>query len=216
MLFNAEEHFTPWVAKTRTSHFSLGLLHSDGVYPLLAKSDVSRLHVRSLSECTVSVLTPVPNYTCKWLITWTSHGERRWKSLLHHVSVSVQGIFLTPWTVEIDIRVGPRAGRLSSEHMPFGPKTLPISGPWAASCTGVAGYLRLFVRFNPTQFKPGLAACTFKLIRWHLRGPATESRTELLLLNEIWLIDFRVASLECLRWSRQMNRDGSYLFPSHV
>lgn len=36
----------------------------------------------SLSECTVSVLTPVPNYTCKWLITWTREGQQKLKSLL--------------------------------------------------------------------------------------------------------------------------------------
>lgn len=66
---------------------TLCLFLSDPVYPLLAKSDVSSLHTGSLSECTVSVLTPVPNYTCKWLITWTWEGQQKLKSLLHDGSV---------------------------------------------------------------------------------------------------------------------------------
>lgn len=56
--------------------------------------------------------------------------------------------------VETDTCDGPRAWRLSSEPPPFGPKTLPISGPWGASCTGAARYLWLFVWSNPTQLKP--------------------------------------------------------------
>lgn len=106
------------------------------------------------------------------------------------------GQFLLPGTVEMDTCNGPRAGRLSSEHPLFGPKTLRISGPWRASCTGAARYLWLFVWSNPTQLKPRLTARTFKPTLWHLRGLATESRTQLLLWNVIWLIDFGVASLE--------------------
>lgn len=73
--------------------------------------------------------------------------------------------------VETDTCNGPRAWRLSSEQPPFGPKPLPINGPCGASHTGAVRYLCLFVWSNPAQLKPGLAACTFKLILWHLRGP---------------------------------------------
>lgn len=121
------------------------------------------------------------------------------------------GQFLLPGTVETDTCNGPRAGRLSSEHPLFGPKTLPISGPWRASCTGAARYLLLFVWSNPTQLKPRLSARTFKPTLWHLRGLATESRTQLLLWNVIWLIDFGVASLE-MPWggeSTGIDCDGS-------
>lgn len=113
--------------------------------------------------------------------------------------VQVQGSLCCWGTGEMDTCDGPRAGRLSSEHQPFGPKTLPISGPWGASCTGAAGYLWLFVWSNPTQLKPEITARTFKPTLWHLRALAAESRTQLLLWNVIWLIDFGVASLECLR-----------------
>lgn len=121
------------------------------------------------------------------------------------------GQFLLLGTVETDTCNGPRAGRLSSEHPPFGPKTLPISSPWGASCTGAARYLLLFVWSNPTQFKPRLTARTFKPALWHLRGLDTESRTQLLLWNVIWLIDFGVASLECL--GEKKHRDGLWWKP---
>lgn len=112
--------------------------------------------------------------------------------------VQVQDGFCWRGTVETDTHDGLKAGRLSSEHPLFGPKTLPISSPRGASCTGAAGYLWLFVWSNPTQLKPRLTARTFKLTLWHLRGLAAESRTRLLLWNVIWLIDFGVAGLECL------------------
>lgn len=120
--------------------------------------------------------------------------------------VQVQGSLCCRGTREMDTCDGPRAGRLSSEHPPFGPKTLPISGPWGASCTGAAGYLWLFVWSNPTQLKPEITARTFKPTLWHLRALAAESRTPLLLWNVIWLIDFGVASLECWRGRKAQGR----------
>lgn len=104
-------------------------------------------------------------------------GEQRWKSLLHDGCVQVQDSFCCRVWGETDTCDGPRVGRLSSEHPPFGPKTLPISGPWGASHTGVARYLWLFVWSNPTQFKPRLTARTFNLTLRHLRAQTAESRT---------------------------------------
>lgn len=87
--------------------------------------------------------------------------------------------------VEPDICNGPRAVRLSSEHPAFGPKTLPIGGPWGASCAGAARYLWPFVWSNPSQLKPPLTPASLSWLR-HLGARAAESRTQPLFC-EMWL-----------------------------
>lgn len=119
-------------------------------------------------------------------------GSLRWKSLIH------DGSAIMPKFKALSAagNAGNRYLRRSeSREIKFWPSSLPISGPSGASCTGVPGYLWLFVWSNPTQLKVRLAAHTFKPTLWHLRGLAAERRTQLLLWNVIWLIDFRVASL---------------------
>lgn len=122
------------------------------------------------------------------------------------------GQFLLPsGTVETDTYNGPRAVRLSSERPAFGPETLPISGPWGASCTGAARYLWLFVWCNPTQLKPRLTPAPLRWL-WILRALATERRTPLLfvrcdLANWFWSGQSRVPGGK----NTEMECDGSLL-----
>jgi len=103
-----------------------------------AKSDVNPATHKSPGSCSISVLTPGPNYWCKWLITW----------IMLQGWMEVFCLSLETGSAELvhrktDTQPSLRDGRLGSEHLQIGPKAFPISrhSTGHSTRTGVGGYL---------------------------------------------------------------------------